>query len=378
MKISFNITMLMSLILATAISACDNEVSPEMISDENLGNEVRINAVIEDDSWNELSRASYPTDIDREEFKAGDKIGVFGYYLPNGTSLSADSEPDFMNNQEMTFNGSTWDYSPLKYWPNNNGDKLAFWAYYPYGMSNTTLQYNIETGQPELTFTKLPYYNDILVAEMVNSARTTATSAVPLHFRHILAKVNLILALNDYVDENIPDPTLKIKYVEYHNIYTSGKFKGFIDGVAQWEDCGDLMLWYDPAVYELKPGDKVFVDQDYTFFIPFYVDHISFVPLIVPGEGGTVNNKYYDDNGLGTYTEENFTRVKDDDDTTPAPDAFDFYLSKRGFGENGVYVAPGTETTITINLGLYGVDNVEVNQRPIAEWASTSHTDVYY
>lgn len=65
-------------------------------------------------------------------------FGVFGFYtgsrLYNQMSL-----PNFMYNQQVTHDGSDWTYSPIKYWPNENGtngsqdaDYLSFFAYAPY------------------------------------------------------------------------------------------------------------------------------------------------------------------------------------------------------------------------------------------------------
>ena len=67
-------------------------------------------------------------------------FGVFGFYtgsrLYNQMSL-----PNFMYNQQVTKagTGTDWTYSPIKYWPNENGtngsqdaDYLSFFAYAPY------------------------------------------------------------------------------------------------------------------------------------------------------------------------------------------------------------------------------------------------------
>ena len=42
--------------------------------------------------------------------------------------------PDFMYNQNVKYNESqsAWEYAPIKYWPNNPGAKLSFYAYAPY------------------------------------------------------------------------------------------------------------------------------------------------------------------------------------------------------------------------------------------------------
>ena len=41
------------------------------------------------------------------------------------------STADYMYNQEVEYS-SDWEYSPIKYWPNNTNDRLSFMAYAPY------------------------------------------------------------------------------------------------------------------------------------------------------------------------------------------------------------------------------------------------------
>lgn len=64
---------------------------------------------------------------------AGQSIGVYAYYHDN-TTWSNEAVPNFMWNQQATCQerGGSFTYSPLKYWPNESGDKLSFMAYFPY------------------------------------------------------------------------------------------------------------------------------------------------------------------------------------------------------------------------------------------------------
>ena len=71
----------------------------------------------------ETTKAGVAGDLDAFSFK-GPGFGVYGY-------VSA-SEPDFMKNQHISWNGSAWTYSPLKYWPNQTSTKVSFYAYAPY------------------------------------------------------------------------------------------------------------------------------------------------------------------------------------------------------------------------------------------------------
>lgn len=72
------------------------------------------------------SRASLPA-----VFGTGDRIGVFACYSPSGDEAADETfTSNFMCNQPVEFNGTTWAYSPVKYWPTDGN--VTFRAYYPY------------------------------------------------------------------------------------------------------------------------------------------------------------------------------------------------------------------------------------------------------
>ena len=76
----------------------------------------------------------------KDETKANG-FGVFAYY-GNGALYNETSKPDFMYDQQVTYNttNNVWEYSPVKYWPNEYGeaasseaaDRLTFFAYAPF------------------------------------------------------------------------------------------------------------------------------------------------------------------------------------------------------------------------------------------------------
>ena len=76
----------------------------------------------------------------KDETKANG-FGVFAYY-GNGALYNETSKPDFMYDQQVTYNttNNVWGYSPVKYWPNEFGeaasseaaDRLTFFAYAPF------------------------------------------------------------------------------------------------------------------------------------------------------------------------------------------------------------------------------------------------------
>ena len=73
-------------------------------------------------------------------FPANDSIGVFACYTGDMVYDLTSVSPDFMYNQKVTYEGeSNWTYSPVKYWPNNESEKISFFSYYPYISSEKAL-----------------------------------------------------------------------------------------------------------------------------------------------------------------------------------------------------------------------------------------------
>jgi hypothetical protein len=145
------------------------------------------------------TRSGWAGTLDTDALKAdADGFGVFGYYT-NGEVYGETAKPDFMYNQHVTYSGGSWNYSPLKYWPNEFGtnaaseevDRLTFFAYAPYvevtpstGVvtgDNTTgiigMSRNTATGNP-----LVKYYANLTPANSVDLcwgvAKATETSSV--------------------------------------------------------------------------------------------------------------------------------------------------------------------------------------------------------
>ena len=161
-------------------------------------------------------------------FSAGDKIGVMAYHL-TGAQTIADVAPNFMYGQEVEFDGSAWTYSPLKYWPNNSGDRLSFYGYYP--MSAVTTSAATQKGLPVLTYSN-PALNVDLLAARNESIQRGSTVALP--FRHILAEVNFSFTYNGN-SANKYDPVI-------HTIIFNAPYKGTFDYTYNDTD-GKLAKW---------------------------------------------------------------------------------------------------------------------------------------
>ncbi len=101
-----------------------------------------------------VTRAGAPGAINTTDaLKASDGFGVFAYYTQDKDYDAAGESqtPNWMYNQQVKWDRtSAWTYSPLKYWPNDNGtadnngatgtttSKVSFFAYAPFTGDETT------------------------------------------------------------------------------------------------------------------------------------------------------------------------------------------------------------------------------------------------
>lgn len=120
------------------------------------------------------------------EFASGDTFGVFAYYVASGSDISA-TTPNFMYNQKVTYDGSSWTYSPTKYWPATG--TLSFFAYAPYGNSCITCPATDATGTPSIGYNNPEADLDLLAAESPSLSFADNNGEVSFKFHHILAKI---------------------------------------------------------------------------------------------------------------------------------------------------------------------------------------------
>ena len=168
-----------------------------------------------------------------EALPNGKKFGVYAYSTTNNnawtTALTATGNAVFMDGVAVTFGtGGDSDatkntYSPMRYWPSGGTpDWLTFWAYYPVEATEG----KVTAGSNGITYTKPTGSNglgtfaftaastaatmvDFMVADVVNDKIYGAASGehiavngvVPLHFHHMLTKVQFKFQTNLSADE---------------------------------------------------------------------------------------------------------------------------------------------------------------------------------
>ncbi len=154
-------------------------------------------------------------------------FGVFAYYTDdvhyNGTAGTG-SKLNFMNNTHVTSNdGTTWTYSPLKYWPNETNDRLTFFAYAPYDdaddEANTSsgydnIKFEVNNGDPIVEFTvngTVKNQQDLVWSrtnnkDIIKNPNVDVTEKVKFNFAHALARIGFtVKAITDEVTATVPN-----------------------------------------------------------------------------------------------------------------------------------------------------------------------------
>ena len=169
-------------------------------------------------------------------------IGVYAYYTNNSTwdGTITSFQPNFMKNQNVTYSEGNWTYTPVKYWPNEEADKLSFLAYYPYssttvfnnGFINFILADNVKNQYD------LMYNNNN--TELKNLNKQNLNEKVTFNFAHALSRIGFQVAAavdGTSVGSTISSgTTITVKEVELTfngAIYNTANFNIFT-GAWQW------------------------------------------------------------------------------------------------------------------------------------------------
>ena len=133
-----NKKLLFAATVATMLASCSSDdLSVQTAKQQDaasLENAVSFEAL----SQRGLTRAGEAGAMDNAKLQE-EGFGVFGYYT-DLNEYDQTSTPNFMYNQEVKYSGGSWTYEPIKYWPNEYGnkaqsddvDKVTFFAYAPY------------------------------------------------------------------------------------------------------------------------------------------------------------------------------------------------------------------------------------------------------
>ncbi len=277
-------------------------------------------------------------------------VGIFGYYTGKNSwsGVEGSATPaNLMNNTNLTStDGTTWTYSPAKYWANDT-DKYTFLAYAPYVSSETgatnptgltiksdapaTLTYAVSTTlseQSDVLYAFNPKDDDATVNTLIDMTK----SPVSLGLKHALSRITVKARATDktfkYDIKNITlsgkfiasadlnlatgvwtgtKSTTDVNYVIYNN--TADNTNG-ADGLgANWTD------------YATKNSADETVSNNYLMVIP-----VEFSEDDVEGEGGVKN--YTDAAMLTVQYTKYFEGTESGVNTVTFPVTYDFEKGK--------------------------------------------------
>lgn len=127
-------------------------------------------------------------------------FGVFAYYTGQNSYDEANSTPNFMYNEQITWSTNAWTYNPVKYWPNNPNDKVSFFAYAPYAATNndSKIKFNLVDADTKGDF-EVKYVIPETVTEQIdllyannnniNKTKQSITGNINFQFKHALSRV---------------------------------------------------------------------------------------------------------------------------------------------------------------------------------------------
>ena len=149
---------------------------------------------------------------------------TYAYYDSIGDRSISLLKPNFMYNQHVIYNDSTFSYSPTKYWPNTGDVNFYAWTpNTPANLSFTNPTTAASLGYPAFTYTvvnTIANQEDLLIAAAEDQDGTSGTVNFP--FSHALTKVGFCArTLGDYAAAGV---TVKIMSVTLNTISYSGSF----------------------------------------------------------------------------------------------------------------------------------------------------------
>lgn len=164
---------------------------------------------------------------------SGKAIGIYGYVI-NGSTWSASGSstvPNLFDNVQTTANaadGSSFVYTPMRYWPTSTAYKISFYAYYPYGAS-TGITPTVTTGMGSYAFITKPapaeqvdFMVSDLAADKSKAANNPSTGNVLLTFHHMLSQIKASVIPSSEISGNSGYVGYSITSIKVKSVYSTG------------------------------------------------------------------------------------------------------------------------------------------------------------
>ncbi len=130
-------------------------------------------------------------------------MGVTGYYTKNSSFNPSSSVANYLINEKVSKNGSSWSYSNKKFWPTDTNDKISFFAYAPHftptsgGETQTTILNFNSGGTPKITYTTFEdpdsQYDLMVAIPLLNMAKPQINTPLEFTMKHVLSSIGFIV-----------------------------------------------------------------------------------------------------------------------------------------------------------------------------------------
>lgn len=225
----------LGLLAAAAVSftACQKD---EVLNEVQQDNAIGFGTYVGRDAQTKATSINDATSL--QNASATNGFGVFAYYT-EGSSWDGESSkfnPNFMNNINVKYN-TDWTYSPLRYWPKLENDKISFLAYYPYKegtVLKSTTEHDVTTYSTKIDFTldedikkqvDLMYHSQYGNTDNLNNSSTG--NKVTFNFAHALSRIGFKVTTGNETNTSttitINKVTLSFTNSDSKGIFTSGE-----------------------------------------------------------------------------------------------------------------------------------------------------------
>lgn len=203
-------------------------------------------------------------------FEVDDAVSLFAVEYSSEDAPEVQIAGNFLNNEELTFNGSEWSADKTLYWSDKPCD---FYALYPYTNLTSVEEFPFEVAidqNSSKTQLSLGGYeaSDLLWAKAENVSQSQGV--VNLQFKHMMSKCVVTLTKGDKFEGEIPDDVV----CHIYNTVTSAKLN-FAEGTVEKETMGER------KTITMK---KVSRERFEAILVPQYIENRT--PLIEVTMGG--------------------------------------------------------------------------------------------
>ena len=161
-------------------------------------------------------------------------FGVTAFYTEQQDWTKSSIIPNYMYNQQVSYEKNNWVYSPLKYWPSRKGDKISIFAYAPYEKTGETktgvaLSPNTQTGTPSIVFTTQDSPSEMVdfvassIIDKTKNFEAGAVNTIDFNFMHELSRIQFT-ATNKTVNSYVNIKKAKLNFGENSNIYKTATY----------------------------------------------------------------------------------------------------------------------------------------------------------